>query len=235
MIVRIEVADIDAADLVKSTQPTYRRSAILPGMTRVAGQPFDDVAGQYDEDGRHDAIARALVGLAAPADHESVVDVACGTGAIALAVAALHGPAGASILALDSSEEMVARARDRAGADAVEWRVAEAVPLPVPDGSVDVILCASSLHFLGAAAFPDWCRALRPGGRVGYTLPIRSRFRPTGRFAALVARDLPLPETAKDALVLASDAGFADAAVTVLPSVILTVAGKPLARVPTAG
>jgi ubiquinone/menaquinone biosynthesis C-methylase UbiE len=198
------------------------------------GQPFDEVAGQYDEDGRHDAIARALVGLVAPADHESVVDVACGTGAVALAVAALRGHTGAPILALDSSAAMVARARGRAGADAVEWRVAEAVPLPVPDGSVDVILCASSLHFLGAAAFPDWHRALRPGGRVGYTLPVRSRFRPSERFAALVARDLPLPETARDARVLASGAGFADAAVTVLPSVIMTVASKPLAGGPAA-
>ena len=49
------------------------------------------MAGQYDEDRRHDAIARALVGLVAPADHESVVDVACGTGAVALAVAAVRG------------------------------------------------------------------------------------------------------------------------------------------------
>lgn len=58
---------------------------------------------------------------------------------------------------------------------------------------------------------------------------MRSRFRPSERFAALVARDLPLPETAKDARILASGAGFTDAAVTVLPSVIMTVAGKPLA------
>lgn len=89
--------------------------------------------------------------------------------------------------------------------------------------------------FLGAAAFPDWYRALRPGGRVGYTLPVRSRFRPSARFAALAARDLPLPETAKDARVLASGAGFADATVTVLPNVIMTVAGKPLAGGPAAG
>jgi ubiquinone/menaquinone biosynthesis C-methylase UbiE len=204
-------------------------------MTGLAGRPFDDMAAQYDEDGRHDAIARALVGLIAPADHESVVDVACGTGAVALAVAALRGTGGAPIVAVDSAPAMVARARTRAGTGAVEWRVAEAVPLPVPDGSVDVIMCASSLHFLGAAALPDWYRALRPGGRVGYTLPIRSQFRPSERFAALVTRDLPLPETAKDARVLATGAGFADATVTVLPGVILTVAGKPLAAGPVAG
>jgi ubiquinone/menaquinone biosynthesis C-methylase UbiE len=204
-------------------------------MTGISGQPFDEVAARYDEDGRHDAIARALVGLVAPADHESVVDVACGTGAVALAVAELRVPGGAPILALDSAPAMVARARSRPGADAVDWRVAEAVPLPVPDGSVDVIMCASSLHFLGAAALRDWHRALRPGGRVGYTMPVRSRFRPSERFATLVARNLPVPETAKDARVLAAGAGFADVAVTVLPSVILTVAGKPLADGPAGG
>jgi ubiquinone/menaquinone biosynthesis C-methylase UbiE len=213
-------------------------------MTGFAGQPFDGhpfdaVAARYDEDGRHDAIARALVGLVAPADHESVVDVACGTGAVALAVAARRGlppepAAAAPILALDFAPAMVARARTRSGADAVDWRVAEAVPLPVPDGGVDVIICASSLHFLGTAALRDWHRALRPGGRVGYTMPIRSRFRPSERFAALLARDLPVPETAKDARVLAIGAGFAEVAVTVLPSVILTVARKPLADRPAA-
>jgi hypothetical protein len=35
-------------------------------MTGFAGQPFDEVAADYDEDGRHEAIARALVGLADP-------------------------------------------------------------------------------------------------------------------------------------------------------------------------
>jgi hypothetical protein len=45
--------------------------------------------------------------------------------------------------------------------------------------------------------FRDWCRALRLGGRVGNTMPIHSGFRPSERFAALVARDLPVPETAK--------------------------------------
>jgi hypothetical protein len=63
----------------------------------------------------------------------------------------------------------------------------------------------------------------------------RGRAGASERFAVLVARDLSLPETAKDAQILASGAGFADAAVTVLPSVIMTVAGKPLAGSPAAG
>jgi hypothetical protein len=66
-------------------------------------------------------------------------------------------------------------------------------------------------------------------------MPIHSGFRPSERFAPLAARDPPVPETAKDARVPATGAGFADVTVAVLPSVILTVAGKPLADWPAAG
>ena len=49
-------------------------------------QAFDDLAGSYD-DAYHDEVARALVAFAAPTATESVADVACGTGAVAIAVA----------------------------------------------------------------------------------------------------------------------------------------------------
>jgi ubiquinone/menaquinone biosynthesis C-methylase UbiE len=55
-------------------------------MNHRMAQAFDDLAAGYD-DARHDGIARALVAFAAPTATESVADVACGTGAVAIAVA----------------------------------------------------------------------------------------------------------------------------------------------------
>jgi len=190
-------------------------------------EAFDDLSGSYD-DPHHDRIARALVAFVAPTAAESVADAACGTGAAALATAAAlasagpgpGGGPGGPVLAVDLSPGMVAAGRARAArlglAGAVDWRVAPAVPLPVPDGSLDLVLCASSLHFLGAAALADWLRALRPGGRVGFTLPLVGGFHPRGVFAELLAADLALPADADQARTLALDAGFTDPAARVV-------------------
>lgn len=172
---------------------------------------FDELAHDYDH-GHHDAIARALLDLVQPTSWGAAADVACGSGAVAVALAALQSPDAPRVLAVDLSPAMIesGRARaERAGvADRIAWRVCQAVPLPVPDGALDLICCASSLHFLGAAALADWRRALRPGGQVGFTLPAASGFRAGGVFAELVAADLPLPDSAEAARRLATDAGF---------------------------
>ncbi|MBO2463448.1 class I SAM-dependent methyltransferase [Actinomadura violacea] len=175
-------------------------------------EAFGELAGTYDHD-HHDAIARALLELAPPAPGDAVADVACGAGAVALQVAA-RLRAAPTVLAVDLSPDMIAvgkaRAERQGRADAIDWRAAPAVPLPVPDASLDLILCASSLHFLGMRALADWRRALRPGGRIGFTLPVASRFRPSGVFADLVAQDLYLPEDPEQACSLATSAGFTD-------------------------
>jgi SAM-dependent methyltransferase len=110
---------------------------------------------------------------------------------------------------------MVAAGRARAErlglAGATDWRLGGAVPLPVPGGALDVVLCASSLHFLGATVLREWRRRLRPGGRVGLTRPLAGDFRPSGLFADLVATDVPLPRTPADASALAEQAGFGGA------------------------
>jgi ubiquinone/menaquinone biosynthesis C-methylase UbiE len=186
-------------------------------MTRA----FDELAGAYDHE-HHDAVARALLEfMGSPLDGRAA-DVACGGGAAALALAATRaaGQRGdvsrvAPILAIDLSPAMIATGRTRAEqaghTEAIDWRIGSALPLPVDDGTLDLIVCASSLHFLGAAAPADWVRALRRGGRVGFTMPTAGTFRPRGTFAQLVAEDLPLPADALEASRLAADAGFTDA------------------------
>ncbi len=180
----------------------------------IAAGLFDGVAAHYDEDTFHGLVADALVdglGRTAP---ERVLDVATGTGAAAFAALRLEP---GEVLAIDISPGMIARAETKAvtrdPGKLITWQVASAVPSPVEDDGADAVLCASSLHFLGAAALRDWLRALRPGGRVGFSLPLASTFRPSEAFAAIVPTDLKLPETEDDAAELASEAGFTEVTV----------------------
>jgi ubiquinone/menaquinone biosynthesis C-methylase UbiE len=187
-------------------------------ITTLAGA-FDELADSYDHR-HHEEIARALIAWVAPGPAEAVADVACGAGAVALELARSRPDTAQAVLAVDLSPGMVATGRSRAAGlvpdTAIDWRVADAVPLPVADHSLDVVLCASALHFLGRRALADWLRALRPGGRVGFTLPLSTHFRPSNHFARLVAPDVPLPSTAQEAAAWATACGFTEAASGIL-------------------
>ncbi|QFU86177.1 class I SAM-dependent methyltransferase [Amycolatopsis sp. YIM 10] len=171
---------------------------------------FDEQAPAYDANGFHDLVATELVaGIEPPAETVlDVFDAATGTGAAAFAALRLLDPA--HVTAVDLSGGMIERARQRAVEldpdGRIDWRQCEAVPAPVSE--VDLVLCASSLHFLGLAALKDWLRVLRPGGRVAFTLPYAGTFNPSGPIAEHVAADLPIPSDVDEAAAVA--AGFAE-------------------------
>lgn len=166
---------------------------------------FDGTAEHYDDDTFHASVAEALV-EPLPSGPELVLDVATGTGFAAYAALRLKP---ARVLAVDLAPAMVARAEAKAPAQdpsgVIEWRVGPAVPMPSPDGSADVVLCASSLHFLGAVAFEDWLRVLKPGGRLAFSVVSGARFRPSGPFAEFVPDDLSFPLDEAGAAALAKD------------------------------
>lgn len=200
---------------------------------------FDELADSYDH-GHHEEIARALIDWVEPGAVSAVADVACGAGAVAVELARRRPGSAPAVLAVDLSPGMVEAGRRRAAGPvagaAIDWRVGDAVPLPVPDRSLDVVLCASSLHFLGRRALDDWLRALRPGGRAGFSLPLATHFRPSERFARHLAADVPLPRTAEEASAWVSACGFTGAASRVLDlgtrRVALTVASSPVRACP---
>ncbi|WP_043509821.1 class I SAM-dependent methyltransferase [Actinoalloteichus caeruleus] len=174
---------------------------------------FDHVAATYDEDGHHQHVAELLLTdlPATPTGPpDLVLDVATGTGAAAFTALRLLRPTG--LLAVDISPRMVGRARERAAAldpaGRIDWRVAPAVPAPVGDGTVDLVLCASSYQFLGAAAFRDWLRVLRPGGCLAVTLPSAASFAPSPDFARLAPPDLVLPSDEGQAAEILARGGF---------------------------
>ncbi|RJQ77028.1 class I SAM-dependent methyltransferase [Amycolatopsis panacis] len=169
---------------------------------------FDTHAPGYDADSFHPLVADTLVdGLSR--GPSLLVDVATGTGAAAFAALRLNP---AAVLAVDFSPAMIKQARQKAARldpeGRISWQVAPAVPLPLDDASADAVVCASALHFLGAAALADWRRVLRPGGRLAFSISLAQRLRRDGAFGELMPRDLALPSTAEEAAALATDAGF---------------------------
>jgi SAM-dependent methyltransferase len=105
---------------------------------------------------------------------ESVLDVACGTGAATIPAAAAVGPAG-RVLAVDYAEPMLAVA-ERAAADAghgnVELRVADMTALDTGGERFDAVLCVLGLFFAEdmPALARDMRALVRPGGRLAVTV-----------------------------------------------------------------
>jgi ubiquinone/menaquinone biosynthesis C-methylase UbiE len=121
--------------------------------------------------GRERALRERLVDLARIAPGETVLDVGCGTGSLALAAKRRVGATG-HVTAIDASDEMIAQARTKAaklGLD-VEWKVARAESLPCSTESVDVVLSTLMMHHLPRVVREAFAgeirRVLKPDGRV---------------------------------------------------------------------
>jgi demethylmenaquinone methyltransferase/2-methoxy-6-polyprenyl-1,4-benzoquinol methylase len=136
---------------------------------------FDRIAGFYDvmnsvmTAGLHHGWRRRAVDLAQVGPGDRVLDVATGTGDLALELARRVAPGG-EVIASDFSEEMLARAREKATGTPVpvtfEW--ANAMELPYGDGEF-----ATATVGFGARNFSDldqglreMTRVVRPGGTV---------------------------------------------------------------------
>jgi SAM-dependent methyltransferase len=89
-----------------------------------------------------------------------VLEIAAGTGAVTRVLAA-GLPAGVSIVATDLNPTMLERAAAAGTARPVEWRQADAMQLPFPDGAFDAVVCQ-----FGAMFFPDKPRAFAEVRRV---------------------------------------------------------------------
>jgi demethylmenaquinone methyltransferase / 2-methoxy-6-polyprenyl-1,4-benzoquinol methylase len=137
---------------------------------------FDRIAGVYDlmntamTAGMHHRWRRRAADLAEVEPGATALDVCCGTGDLAMELAARVGPDG-SVVGCDFSERMLDLARAKAGhrgMAAVRFEWADALRLPYRDASFD----AGTIAF-GARNLSDLDRGLselrrvvRPGGRL---------------------------------------------------------------------
>ena len=136
------------------------RTGIARGLFAPLGPTYDRYAnllsfGQ-DPRWRQFLVSRLSVG---PSD--TVLDVACGTGAVALELVRQKG---CSVVGVDQSPEMLAEARQRVG-DRVRLVEASAQELPFEDASFDGLTAAYLLRYLDdlPAGSRELARVLRPG------------------------------------------------------------------------
>ena len=100
---------------------------------------------------------------------ETVLDLGSGAGADVLISARRVGPSGRAI-GLDMTDEMLALARANAaaaGLENVEFRKGYLEDIPLPDGTVDVVIsnCVINLAADKRKVLAEAARVLRPGGR----------------------------------------------------------------------
>ncbi|HZQ80428.1 MAG TPA: ubiquinone/menaquinone biosynthesis methyltransferase [Gaiellaceae bacterium] len=128
---------------------------------------FDRIAPVYDAMNRVmtaglDVRWRRLAAAAAVRPGDRVLDAACGTGDLAIA----DKKAGAaSVVGLDFSERMLARARRKAP---LEWVQGDLLALPFEDASFDAATVGFGVRNVADldAALAELRRVLRPGGRL---------------------------------------------------------------------
>lgn len=135
--------------------------------------------------------AAHLVRYAGVQPGQHVLDLACGTGVVALTAHAV----GARVRGLDLSPALLEEARRNAAiADAgIEFTEGDAENLPYPDASFDVVLSQFGHMFAPRPQMvvAEMLRVLKPGGRIAF-----STWSPElviGRLFDLVATHVPAP------------------------------------------
>lgn len=144
--------------------------------SRLVRDVFDRVASRYDlmndlmSGGIHRLWKDAMVDLLAPRAGQSLLDVAGGTGDVAMRLLA-RTKGQARILVCDINDRMVERGRDRAldgGILAgIDWLVGDAQSLPFAARSMDAYTIAFGLRNVTDIdrALAEARRVLKPGGR----------------------------------------------------------------------
>jgi len=191
----------------------------------TVAQLFDQLADSYDCAALRffpftaDQLARRL----APQPGEKILDVATGTGAVAVAVA--QRLQGGRVIGVDFSERMLDRAYAnvrRMALHNIDLHPMDATALEFRADYFDALTCSFGLFFLSdmSAALREWRRVLRPGGRILLTSFAASAFQPLVQLycdqlaaqcgSQLAVADLPWQRLADTDVFreLLADAGF---------------------------
>ena len=164
---------LEAMDLAAHLADPARKQAFVTPMFDVIAARYDDFTRlfSFGMDQRWKAALVDAAVASAPADAATVLDLACGTGDLAMAMATRLPRA--QVTGLDAAPRMIdaARARNAAAAPRVQFAVGDAMRLDAADASVDVLIAGYCYRNV-----PDWRAALREAARV---------VRPGGVFADL--------------------------------------------------
>ncbi len=121
--------------------------------------------------GRERAFRQKQLDLASIVPGQSILDVGCGTGTLAIEAKRRVGLSG-KVYGIDASPEMIARAKRKAKTAGLDlmFDTAAVEAIPFPDASFDVVLSTVMLHHLPDEArhrgILEIRRVLKPGGRL---------------------------------------------------------------------
>ena len=157
----------DRLDPIPALSARYPAPADRAGWVR---QVFDETAADYDRVERVLSLGsgrwyrRQALRDAGLCAGMRVADIGTGTGLLAREALAIVGSSGL-VVGVDPSEGMLEHARNSLG---ITTHVARAETLPLPDGAFDFVSMGYALRHVSDlnAAFGEFARVLRPGGRV---------------------------------------------------------------------
>ena len=142
---------------------------------RFAQQLFTPLPARYDRlaevlsFGQNGRWRRAMIGHAAPAAGDTVLDVASGTAGVALQIAERTG---ARVVGLDLTEQMLRQGKRNVGGSAVSDRIellaGRAEQLPFADATFDGLTFTYLLRYVSdpQATLRELARVVKPGARV---------------------------------------------------------------------
>ena len=118
---------------------------------------------------------------------KKVLEIGCATGWTALELGQLTG---CSVYAIDINSDSIAEARQRAenrGLPNVEFHVADAAKVPLPDGWADVVFCGNVTALVSdpKRVIAEYKRILKPGGFL-VAIPMYYRKTPSDQLVAAV-------------------------------------------------
>lgn len=144
----------------------------LDGYKQQIADLYSSRSSRYDKGDWHPRIAHRLIEYAKIAQGQKILDLATGTGMVAIEAAQLVGAEG-RVIGIDISMGMLQQARQKAerlGLHNVEFQLADAENIDFPANTFDYIFCSSALIWMSdlLEALRLWNRFLKPGGTLGF-------------------------------------------------------------------
>jgi SAM-dependent methyltransferase len=138
-----------------------QNARVLDQFSRQAG-PYADLVNRSGS-----PLTSPLIETVQPSPMDRVLDVGCGSGRLAVALASLA----AHVTGVDLTPAMLEQARGlqaQAGAPNINWLEADSTALPVADGAFDLVVSQAMFHHAAdpAATLAEMYRACAPGGRI---------------------------------------------------------------------
>jgi len=142
-------------------EPTNHKDQVLDQFTQQA-ESYTQLTANLQPHNRPDDLAA----FGATPD-DIALDVACGSGGLAIPIAARVR----AVTGIDLTPAMIEQGRARAAAKDlanIDWVVGDVDPLPFADDSFSLVMCSAAVHHFErpTPVFREMVRVCRPGGRI---------------------------------------------------------------------